>query len=97
MEVEAEKLVNNVDDNKFEAVEADPLETDIKTKQYTTVQASSESPANPSVDSSTDTLIPNNDSLVSVVNGEKEMYVLEKATGLWGREGGEGYDRIKYS
>ncbi|XP_047352188.1 myotubularin-related protein 3 isoform X1 [Vespa velutina] len=73
LEVEAEKIVNNVDDNKFETVEADPSETDIKTKQYITVQASSESPANPSVDSSTDTLIPNNDSLVSVVNGEKEI------------------------
>lgn len=35
-------------------------------------QTSSDSPANPSVDSSTDTLIPNNDSVSPVVNGEKE-------------------------
>lgn len=47
-------------------------EIETKTKRDIVNQTSSDSPANPSVDSSTDTLIPNNDSVVPVVNGEKE-------------------------
>jgi len=59
-----------VDDNKNQANE-NLSETEIRTKQNTINQISSDSPANPSVDSSTDTLIPN-DSVVPIVNGEKK-------------------------
>lgn len=68
-----QKNVKNVDDNKNQAANENSSETEIRSKRGTINQTSSDSPANPSVDSSTDTLIPNNDSIVPVVNGEKEM------------------------
>lgn len=72
-ETEADqKSIKNIDDNKNEAMNENLSETETKIKRDTVNQTSSDSPANPSVDSSTDTLIPNNDSVVPVVNGEKE-------------------------
>ena len=68
-----QKSARNVDDNKNEAANENSLETETKTKRCTANQTSNDSPANPSVDSSTDTLIPNNDSAIAVVNGEKEV------------------------
>lgn len=59
-------------DNKNETVNENLSETEIRTKRDIINQTSNDSPANPSVDSSTDTLIPNNDSVVPVVNEEKE-------------------------
>ncbi|XP_012062097.1 PREDICTED: myotubularin-related protein 3-like, partial [Atta cephalotes] len=59
-------------DNKNEIVNENLSETEIRTKQDIINQISNDSPANPSVDSSTDTLIPNNDSVVPVMNEEKE-------------------------
>lgn len=64
--------MKNVDDNKNQTANENLSETEIRTKQDTINQTSGDSPANPSVDSSTDTLIPNNDSIVPVMNGEKE-------------------------
>lgn len=61
-----------MDDNKNEAANENSLESEIKTKRCTMNQTSNDSPANPSVDSSTDTLIPN-DSAIAVINGEKEV------------------------
>lgn len=60
-----------MDNNKNEAANKNSLESETKTKRCT-IQTSNDSPANPSVDSSTDTLIPN-DSTVAVINGEKEV------------------------
>jgi len=68
-----QKSAKNVDDNKIQAVSESLSETETKTKRCTVNQTSSDSPANPSVDSSTDTLIPN-DSVVPVMNGEKEVW-----------------------
>lgn len=67
-----QKNARRMDDNKNKAADENLLETELKTKR-TVNQTSNDSPANPSVDSSTDTLIPNNDSAVAVVNGEKEV------------------------
>lgn len=67
-----QKDAKNVDDNQNRAGSENLSETDIKLKKYDANQTSSDSPANPSVDSSTDTLIPN-DSVVPVTNDEKEM------------------------
>lgn len=64
--------MKNIDNNKNEAEIENLSETETRQKPDTVHQTSSDSPANPSVDSSTDTLIPNNDSVISVVNGEKE-------------------------
>lgn len=61
----------NMNDNKNQVANENLSETEIRAKD-TVNQTSSDSPANPSVDSSTDTLIPNNDSIIPVVNGEKE-------------------------
>jgi len=59
-------------DNKNEIVNENLSETEIRTNGRDIInQISNDSPANPSVDSSTDTLIPNNDS-VPVMNEEKE-------------------------
>lgn len=68
-----QKNTKIMDDNKNEAVNENSLETEAKTKRCTVNQTSNDSPANPSVDSSTDTLIPNNDSAIAVINGEKEV------------------------
>lgn len=68
-----QKSARNVDDNKNEAANENSLDIETKTKRCTANQTSNDSPANPSVDSSTDTLIPNNDSAIAVVNGEKEV------------------------
>lgn len=62
-----------MNDNKNQATSGNLSETDIKLKNCTVNQTCSDSPANPSVDSSTDTLIPNNDTVVTAVNEEKEM------------------------
>lgn len=59
-------------DDKNEATNENLSETETRQKPDTVHQTSNDSPANPSVDSSTDTLIPNNDSVIPVVNGEKE-------------------------
>lgn len=67
-----QKAVNNAEDSKVKTVEGNAVEGDVKTKQYAATQTSSESPVNPSVDSSTDTLIPNNDSLIGVTNNQQE-------------------------
>jgi len=67
-----QKSVKNVDSKKNQDANENSSETESKIKRCTTNQVSSDSPANPSVDSSTDTLIPNNDSVVAAVNGEKE-------------------------
>lgn len=67
-----QKSVKNVDSKKNQDANENLSETESKLKRCTTNQVSSDSPANPSVDSSTDTLIPNNDTVVTAVNGEKE-------------------------
>ena len=60
-----ENTSSRVEDCKTESIERDTLESEDKAKRcYATIQASNESPANPSVDSSTDTLIPSNDTLL---------------------------------
>lgn len=60
-----EKTSSRVEDCKTESIERDTLDSEDKAKRCdATIQASNESPANPSVDSSTDTLIPSNDTLL---------------------------------
>lgn len=68
-----QKSARTADDNKNQAASESLPETETKTKRCTVNRTSGDSPANPSVDSSTDTLIPNNDSVVPVANGEKEV------------------------
>lgn len=68
-----QKDSKNVDDNQNRAASENLSETDVKLKKCNVNQTSSDSPANPSVDSSTDTLIPNNDSVVPAINDEKEV------------------------
>ncbi|EFN79213.1 Myotubularin-related protein 3 [Harpegnathos saltator] len=69
-----QKDAKSVDvDNKNEAASENLSETDINLTKCNANQTSSDSPANPSVDSSTDTLIPNNDSVVPATNDEKEV------------------------
>lgn len=64
--------MKNVDDNKNQAANETSPKPETENKRCTINQTSNDLPANPSVDSSTDTLIPNNDS-VTAVKGEKEM------------------------
>lgn len=68
-----QKSAKNADDNKNQAANETLSETETRTKRCTVNQTSGDSPANPSVDSSTDTLIPNNDSVTPVTNREKEV------------------------
>ena len=54
-----------------DTVEKDTTENQNKTQNCTTTtQTSNDSPVNPSVDSSTDTLIPSNDSLLDTIDKE---------------------------
>ncbi|XP_066601319.1 myotubularin-related protein 3 [Prorops nasuta] len=72
LESEGEKTSQNVDDDKAEEDE-NSLDNSAKTHQLGTVQTSSDSPANPSVDSSTDTLIPNNDNFSALNKGKEAV------------------------
>lgn len=68
-----EKVENQVENSKNGRAEENRVENSDETEtQYARVQVLNDSPVNPSVDSSTDTLIPSNDSLVGVMNVDKE-------------------------
>ncbi|XP_024939263.1 myotubularin-related protein 3 isoform X3 [Cephus cinctus] len=71
---EVEKIEENTNEIRIPEVNGDDTpEKAAEKNRYTTNEVSSDSPANPSVDSSTDTIIPNIDLTVDVVNGEKDM------------------------
>ncbi|XP_076232140.1 phosphatidylinositol-3,5-bisphosphate 3-phosphatase MTMR4 isoform X2 [Calliopsis andreniformis] len=71
-ETMGEKTVNRVEDCKAESIEKNTSDSEDKAKGNTITQASSDSVANPSVDSSTDTLIPSNDSLLSTTTTDND-------------------------
>lgn len=82
-----ERVANHADDSKVtvcirndssEAEDDEDLEKDLDQSNRintTTTDPSNDSPANPSVDSSTDTLIPSNDSLFDVTTPDKPTQV----------------------
>ncbi|XP_036149001.1 myotubularin-related protein 3 isoform X4 [Monomorium pharaonis] len=72
LETGTEKSMRNMDDSKNQVTSENLSETETRTKRNINKKFS-DSPANPSVDSSTDTLIPNNDSVGLLVNGQKEV------------------------
>ncbi|XP_012270796.1 myotubularin-related protein 4 isoform X2 [Orussus abietinus] len=71
-EGDMEKVGNNVDESEARSADESSPETDVYVKNLYKASMVNELPANPSVDSSTDTLIPNNDQAVGITNGEKE-------------------------
>lgn len=72
LENESDKTEDaNVDDNVFGA-DANPQEAHVHKDNYPMYQVVSDLPANISVDSSTDTLIPNSEPAVGTINGEDD-------------------------
>ncbi|XP_076180922.1 phosphatidylinositol-3,5-bisphosphate 3-phosphatase MTMR4 isoform X2 [Ptiloglossa arizonensis] len=68
-----EKVPNHTVECKIENEERNTSENEDISKQFnTTTQVSNDSPANPSVDSSTDTLIPSNDSVLGTTSTDNE-------------------------
>lgn len=74
LENESDKTeVNEADDeSKVQIIGESTPETDFRMNGYSGNQLSSDSPANPSVDSSTDTLIPISEPAVVAVNGDND-------------------------
>ncbi|XP_029052960.1 myotubularin-related protein 3 isoform X3 [Osmia bicornis bicornis] len=82
LDTESEEKVdeNQVENCKSGRAEENRVENLDETEtQYARVQVLNDSPVNPSVDSSTDTLIPSNDSLVGVMNVDKETKVVKNS------------------
>jgi hypothetical protein len=73
LENDAEKVESNNDSHKFQTVSENFKETEDIKVLSDEEQALIEAPANASVDSSTDTIIPNGDLIIAKHKDEKDL------------------------